>query len=383
MLGAGMATRRISRGRIGSGGALVSVVTACVTGCVPTRGSPPTEQALGGVRALAACESVKNDSDHDAIDDACEAALAEAFAPVVLHSSAESVLPTDVDDFLRHASFGFFDRACAAGEHLSPILVAPTQDDLLGRSATSPCDAAVVTSDGSRSDRKRRGFFLANIDEPARNGSLDGTRWKTYVHAYPNDLAGVTLQYWRFYPYNRATFDHGGDWEAVYVVLSRAREPVTVGLLGHRSIEEVGATRLTWEGSHPVVYSDIGGHTSMTSGSSIPSHGIWNVDRQDPASFIEQETWTGGSVRWPDGRVSRSGGLIPLGEKTAPSDVAHFLRYSGLWGSPTRWYVTSGYWGPAYNETGMGKDGFITAWCAGMAAPLDRKTECYPERQGP
>ncbi len=38
-----------------------------------------------------------------------------------------------------------------------------------------------------------------------------------------------------------------------------------------------------------------------------------------------------------------------------------FIRYAGLWGSPGLFYSTSGYWGPAFNETGMRADGFESA----------------------
>jgi hypothetical protein len=54
-----------------------------------------------------------------------------------------------------------------------------------------------------------------------------------------------------------------------------------------------------------------------------------------------------------------------------------FIQYSGIWGSPGSFFFTSGYWGPAHNETGMRKDGFITAWCAGIAR-VDLRRECYP-----
>src|SRR5262245_9585863 len=66
-----------------------------------------------------------------------------------------------------------------------------------------------------------------------------------------------------------------------------------------------------------------------------------------------------------------------------------------------RLFITSGYWGPAFNETGAQcEDGtaaygayehratnahrcgriFITAWCDGMRGePLDRTRECYAD----
>ncbi len=333
--------------------------------------------ACDGARAHAT-----TDLDGDGLDDACEAALAEAYAPVILHSSAETNLPTDVDDFLTHTSLAFRDDACRAGADPKLVRAAPVQTALLGHTLESPCDGARVTSDGSRSDRKRRTFFLTNVDDAAKRGSADPRRWRTYVHAYPNDRGGVTLQYWRVYTYNRAFFSHGGDWEGVHVVLGADRTVASVGLLGHTQIEAVAPSELAWEGTHPVVYSEIGGHTSRARGDEIPARGCVDstacaVSFSDLGTFIRQETWTGGRVVAANGRVSLGGGLVNVGEKSAPMNGQVFIRYSGLWGSPGRFYFTSGYWGPAYNETSERRDGFITAWCAGMAGPLDLRKECW------
>jgi hypothetical protein len=53
-----------------------------------------------------------------------------------------------------------------------------------------------------------------------------------------------------------------------------------------------------------------------------------------------------------------------------------FIQYSGIWGNPGTIFFSSGYWGPAFNETTMGNDGFVTAWCAGMKSQT--REECYP-----
>ena len=104
-------------------------------------------------------------------------------------------------------------------------------------------------------------------------------------------------------------------------------------------------------------------------------------------------------------RISQgsSGGLLNLGQKNRPRNGQLFVAYSGLWGSPQRLFITSGYWGPAFNETGaLCFDGtpaylpsfrykaetaacgriFMKAWCDGMTdrmagAPLSVSAECY------
>ncbi|MBI4511339.1 MAG: hypothetical protein HY698_17025 [Deltaproteobacteria bacterium] len=97
----------------------------------------------------------------------------------------------------------------------------------------------------------------------------------------------------------------------------------------------------------------------------------------------------------PNGTRTPSGGLLNVGEKSRPRNGQVFIRYSGLWGSPGTFFGTSGYWGPAFNETaakcGPSSDHencagrvFHTAWCAGMAgnssfSPLDLNIECYAD----
>jgi hypothetical protein len=345
-----------------------------------------TSAMSDAVIASACADAAATDDDHDGLPDACEALLADRFAPVVIHSTDESNFPTNVDDFLEETVLAFRDDGCDAASEAIPVKESPTQAELLGRTFPSPCGGAPVKSDGSRSLGKHRTYFLSDVREPVRTGSVDTHGWTTYVHAYPNDRGGVTLQYWRFYAFNDAFNDHGGDWEGLHVVLGPDREPVSVRLLGHSSIEALGPEQLEWEATHPVVYSEGGGHATRASGESIVARGCVDTDPcmvslDDPSSFVRQETWAGGRVTWPDGQVTHGGALVNVGEKSAPLHGQMFLRYSGLWGSPGVFYMTSGYWGPAYNETSMRDDGFITAWCAGIdGVKLDVKRECRAER---
>ena len=228
----------------------------------------------------------------------------------------------------------------------------------------------------------------------ARRRGGDPPDWTTYFHLYPNEDGGITIQYWRFYAYNSAQFlghrvgigSHGGDWEAIHVVLDPTNAPKSVRFLGHRSISTQPWSSLASEGTHVLIKSEKGGHTSVP---------VRHNDKKALAKLIRQETWTGGHVIWPASqsskRTSSSGALINLGEKLSPAPGMEFLQYSGLWGTrETGWWfprLRSGYWGPAFNETGMGRDHFITAWCEGMAksvreSVIDKKSqslkECYP-----
>jgi hypothetical protein len=329
------------------------------------------------------------DADGDGLADAGEAALAARFAPVRFLPEDEPNRPTTVEDFLGGTSLEFYDAGCTPETHAVAATVTAAQ---LPTHRYASCDGLLQTSGGTRSRHKQHSFFLADVAPAQRSGSPDSARWTTYYHAYPNDLGGVTLQYWFFHAYNtgktlwlpvigKVGLGHGGDWEGFHLILDSARNPVAVRLLGHRELSApVSWSDVPREGERPRVSSQWGSHTT-------------GMARAEETNTIRQETWPGGRVAWRDGHASVSGSLVNLGEKTRP--LQPFLEYSGLWGSPGfNFYrlgaalgaenFTSGYWGPAYNETGMREDGFIVAWCAGMADPdetVDGIRECFPAEQ--
>jgi hypothetical protein len=325
-------------------------------------------------------EQATLDSDTDGLPDFWEQLLAERFAPILYHSSDESNFPTNVDWFLPNTELWFYDDACTPD--LDKLIIrSPTQAQLLEHQYTGGCGSSdTVYSAGTRSIKKQRTFYLKDVAEAFRKGSLDSRDWVTYYHAYPNDQRGITIQYWRFYAHNDAANNHGGDWEGFHLVLNQDLQPASIGLLGHTDISYLPPNQFEWEGNHVRIYSEGGGHASRASGSGINAQGGSGViDPAIPSTCVRQETWTGGQVHWFDGTISATGSLINLGAKTAPMNGQVFIQYSGIWGSPGTVDFTSGYWGPAFNETGMREDGFITAWGAGMVGDADLiRRECYP-----
>jgi hypothetical protein len=371
-----------------SGTCLISVlaVSAHVSDAEPLtriRALAPTEGAGAGNASGMA------DSDGDGLSDACETWLAERFAPIVYHSSDESNYPTNVDDFLALTSLGFHDDGCSEGDSRAPVSHLG-QSALLMPRATSCRAGETVRSDGTRSVGKHQTFFLADVSDAERGGSPDTRDWTTYFHAYPNDLGGVTVQYWRFYAFNDAANDHGGDWEGLHVVLDDALMPRTIRLLTHDRLTQPPLARFRFEGTHVRVFSEGGGHATRFSGGAIAARGCAGsgrcvIDPSDPETFVRQETWSGGEVRGPKNLTSTSGRLVNLGSKLRPMNGQAFVQYSGLWGSPGVFYGTSGFWGPAFNETSMRADGFVSAWCEGMTATTATTAltamladECYP-----
>jgi len=341
------------------------------------------------------------DEDQDGLDDFKEDQLASRFAPIVHHGQCESNYPVGVDWLLARASLYEYDSE--AKPTIKRVVAAKLggQADLLNRVfSTNRSGQSNVGSDSTYSFCKRSTYFLANVQRGDQTGARETPAdWITYVHSYPNKSGGVTIQYWRCYSYNSASFlnfdfSHGGDWEGIAVHLDSELRPKFVAFLGHNDIE-YHTSEVQWEGDHPKVWSEEGGHTSLPDSKGMRSK-----------RFTRQETWNGGQVTWWDGTpVGAGGGLLNVGEKSRPRNGQVFVRYSGLWGSPGKLFITSGYWGPAFNETGATCESgekafkrsagcsvdaarcgriFHKAWCDGMdERRLDIDKECYAPRSAP
>ncbi|PKL80364.1 MAG: hypothetical protein CVV27_00535 [Candidatus Melainabacteria bacterium HGW-Melainabacteria-1] len=346
---------------------------------IPQPGATPTPRPSATPPLVHPCQRTPQDSDRDGLPDSCEQALAESFAPVVYHSSEESRFPTSVEAFLPQTILYFRDTDCDLNVR---VLSAPTPEQLVAQTYPASCKSTVpVAADSTRSKDKQRSYYLADVAEEARAGSKDGKDWVTYVHAYPNNLNGATIQYWRFYAYEGK--NHGGDWEAVHVVLDSQFKPVRLGLLGD-SLSYVPWAEVSLEGSRPRVFVDPDIHTSRAKPDGISADGCKGIggffscklNPEKPETFVRHETWTGGQISWFSGESGTGGGLLNVGERSTPLNGQLFIRYAGLWGSPGRIGATSGEWGPAYNGIGMLSNGYLTAWATGMLNP--RREEAYP-----
>jgi hypothetical protein len=336
-------------------------------------------------------QTVSADNDSDGLDDVMEDRLAEQFAPIVYHGEDESSYPVSVDWWLERTSLGTMDLTLRRNRTRRHVAGPLRQPQLLGHVAL--LDGMWVSSSGTRSRGKRVSFFLESLSRTARRREIRPSDWVTYVHSYPNEAGGVTLQYWRAYAWNDAKLagidiGHGGDWEAVAVHLDARLLPVKTTYLDHTGIVNWSQS-VEWQETHPLVWSEEGGH------SSYPDSGHSRSRR-----FIRQQTWTGGIVtRADDTPIGTSGGLINVGEKSRPRNGQLFVQFSGLWGSPGKLFMTTGYWGPAFNETdAQCADGspayqpylrrasdsprcgriYLKAWCDGMDGNrLNRQIECY------
>lgn len=311
------------------------------------------------VALLATAPAAAVDYDHDGLDDAVEQQLALRHAPVVYLHPSEWNYPTNVDWFLDRARMRFHHTctggALCCGDHQLLDYGQPDQQNLIAQ-AHGKRDWSLFqgchhqnTQYSDRDYDEDHCFFL-QLRDGDHSGSLYPFDWKVYVHAYPNTLGGVNLQYWFFYAYNDGwvTVNHEGDWENIVVELDANDNVVDVLFAQHNSAyDAVSPANVTWfQGTHPVITSSLGSHASYESFDSCDNwqeHGCsWGF--QERRWF----TWSGGRPAGEPGY--QGGGLVMVGEKSYPLNGQTFLRYSGRWGEIGEFDGTSGPRGPAYQD---------------------------------
>jgi hypothetical protein len=298
--------------------------------------------------------------------------LVQKFAPLLLHPGDEPNLPADVEWFLAKTTLSFVNGSCPAdNKDIGPASLTALETSTV----ISQCGGHKFSSSGSYNRSKQKTFVLSDLSGDGKRGLSDSSKWTTYYHTFKNDLGGWNIQYWSFYAFNTGVKigpieigSHGGDWEMVEVMLDASDQPVEVHTTGHTKIESVGWGSVQTSGGHPIMFTEKGAHEAH----STP---------QSPPPFISHPTWSGGKVIFPGQAPSDPGKLVDLGSKLQPK--VQFLLYSGLWGSIGAMGISSGYWGPVFNETGRGADGFFSAWCDHIEDPqrhaLSGLRECYAD----
>ncbi len=266
----------------------------------------PTPINAGRARAATAGRIVSptqararlGDRDGDGIPDSREDVLLSRYAPNAMVAADDASLPANVDWVRARTGWNL------STPQLGGLLVPPRR-----------------------------------IDDATRKGSTDPRDWTMYGHAYPRAGGGIVLQYWLYFPFNKAPivfFDHEGDWEHVSVELDENDEPVSFDLSRHGN--NAPGVKVAWkdvprEGDHPWYLVAWGSHAAYLKPSEAPP---WervvdcprNADGTPRVDGCPVLVWRAG-----EGRTSP---LVNVGERTAPrlegDRDGFFMRYAGLWG---------------------------------------------------
>jgi hypothetical protein len=169
------------------------------------------------------------------------------------------------------------------------------------------------------------GFFLEVVDHAAYAGS-PRAEWKTYVVSRPRMSGLLDIEYWFFYPFNEnvAMFDHESDWEHVRVTADPKTETaVEVKFSQHHGGETLPANdpKLTWDGTHPVVYAAKGTHANFPIEGTFPIEGV-------PLDLAKDTT----KAAAPGDVWKTETSLVEVGTRAAPKNGQVFVKYWGRWG---------------------------------------------------
>lgn len=319
------------------------------------------------------------DNDLDGLDDGTEAELAERYAPVLympnLISRAEAgagvpgdwAWPGNVEWYLSNVQMRFHHDNCPDHQvlNLGTINTSNLTTQYHQR-ATSwlGCSHSGDTygSGGYGGYSSENHFFLQAVyDDVTHPGVRDPSGWKVYTHVYRNNIGGVSIQYWFFYPYNDFVggFNHESDWEHITVQLNAGHQPASLRYAAHFSPKTWQPENVSWYGTHPQVWVADGSHASYASEGECESM----TEGADDSCWTNLDqrwfTWSGGKGY---DRGLQGGGLVNLGEMPAqnsskrPMPGQEWILFSGKWGEEGTSDLTSGQLGPGQHTADWNVD---------------------------
>jgi hypothetical protein len=331
---------RSSRLRLATLGAI-----AVLTAGALVAGSPQQRESHASLRAAplslvtgGGCSASSLDDDRDQIDDGVENCLLQRFAPVVHLADGNNYnSPWNVDSYLQNSLLKVDHRDAPDCD----IMWAPTQDDLANAShpnkGWSFTQGWHHTSDIHLATTKGDITTFQLTGNPYRNPSDPGD-WMTYGHVYRNNIGGVSLGYWFFYPWNDGTagYNHEGDWESIDVVLDASFHVTKVFFFSHGNAHPYAASDVTWMGNHPEVWSAAGSHADYASSDACNNYGTEAPFGGHPCTStpgFRWYTWTGGQAElgYPSGYQGRS--VVNVGEIGAPLNGQKWVNYRDMWGA--------------------------------------------------
>lgn len=281
---------------------------------------------------------------------------ARRFAPVVRLHPNEVYAPANVHWYLSRVRMRHHRsvlRWCSLLFFICPPVRLDAQ--LLDLGQVNAASLLAQRSGGQTSGvgSKRTDFFL-EIDgseqsqNETRRGSLESAVVYAHIRQAPSGSAKFDIQFWFFYPFNGSIVtapvyrpQHEGDWEHITVRVSPDFQVAdSVFFAAHSGSDAwLPASAVSWDGSHPIVYSALGSHASY------PTAGTQS--RPPWVLMPDDHTSDGGHVWHTWQRVS------VVGSFDNPTPGNEWIRYTGRWGQMGVAFIggktaTDGPRGPAF-----------------------------------
>jgi hypothetical protein len=296
--------------------------------------------------------------------------LAQRFVPQFALAPGERWEPTTVDWYVAHSQPTSSRTFCVPGPGTEPqgcrelctvktaAKCAPLCDD------PDPATCAPIGGNPPAVYYLYRDATNTPQDHPARSG---------------HDWA--VIEYWIFYNYDAlnaglVTQWHQSDWEQISVLVERRGStvyPVEVGFSEHCYGAAVPATKVAWNGSHPVSFVGLGSHANYPTQNDVPIRQLQCLTRQTPrylgaAGLFFNPRVAGWSLELPIAY------LIGLRDQTGQHRTVADLQPIAQQATPSIWSF-HGYWG-VDNNLQIVAGGVPTG--AGPQSPQDQNSARKP-----
>jgi hypothetical protein len=263
-------------------------------------------------------DALSGDVDRDGIKDSLEKKLIDEYAPEVRLHPDDWTRPANVDWYLGKVSMRFTHDHCPDHQVLAEGKA--TQANLSRQKHPTDNFFCFHTGTVYASSDAHGEFFLQPSDDAVHDGLADPSEWRMYAHVKKSTLVagGFDVQFWFFYAYDFFHYDlnHEADWEHITVTTTASGKLVSVWYAKHATGTRYQKSDLSWNGTHPIVYSAIGTHASY------PKTGTWTT----AYPTMKDETKDGGPV-WRGWK-----NVVNVGEKAHPMNGQKFIQYGGRWG---------------------------------------------------
>ena len=294
-----------------------------------------------------------NDDDRDGLDDLLEYEIAVKYAPQVRLHPDDDNFPASVSytlhnsDLKCHQTGSCYEDntvdSTPTGIFLNPCDYSSRDRQYEYSFPVGGCVWGEPTYWACESDR-----FYLDIDDSVRSGQGTGYLVPVYAHVRNSRNGGcqIEVQYWFHYTYNDAWsfINHEGDWESIRVNLNWDGTPSADGTwiqgnlfyAQHTEGNYYSPNEITFiDNTHPVVYSEEGGHASY------PRAGAWKIP--GVPDWVEDDETADGGRKW-NTRVN----VNNVGEIEFPLDGNNWIKYAGRWGRRGTTDTTSGPPGPGH-----------------------------------
>lgn len=308
--------------------------------------------------------------------------------------SVQSVPPAGQVAYLAERFVPQFELA--SGEPWRPTTVGWYVAHSIKTSSRKFCGPSKTETQGCRElcDMETGGKCASRCDEPDPQACAPAGGNPDAVYYLYEDAANTpqdhpaqsghdwaVIEYWIFYNYDSLHAGlvkqwHQSDWEQVSVLLDRTPvtvHPVEVAFSEHCYGTIRPATRVSWNGSHPVSFVGLGSHANYPTHNDLPIRNLQCLTRQSPrylgaAGLFFNPVVAGWSLELPAAYLI---GLRDHTNRTRPiADVQPIPQKS----TPDIW-LFHGYWG-VDNNLRVEVGGLPTG--AGPASPQDQNPSVYP-----